>query len=679
MRRCVGGSMNNKIELTILARQLVANGMAFGEIGPYERLAGKVRYSIDPESSSHLGIVDLEKAVRNANGFVDFSGDFLILRPQALHRSNRRIFFEYCNRGNLRAIQFFNDAPASNDPVSRDQIGNGFLMRRGYLIAWCGWQGDLWPGDGRLTLTVPEAREDGKPITGLVRTEFIVDESGRSSFPLSGRASTRSYPTAHMDSYSATLTRRRYPEDHRQPISPSNWTFSRIEEGAGSVEHSLGHSIVPSDSHIYLPGGFEKGWIYELVYTAQNPLILGLGHLAARDFVSYLKFGKYDNAGCPNPFGKAVEKAYAWGRSQGGRVIREMVHQGFNVDSRKRQVFDGVLPHVSGGGFMSMNHRFSCVTSTAGQQYEEHENIADRFPFSYAVSKDHLSGITDAILKRPDTDPFVIHTQTATEYWQRHGSLVHTDTEGNDLSQPDNVRLYLWASSQHFADPNLREPVLGVCQQYSNIVRTTMFFRAVLDAMDFWVTIGQAPPKSRIPTQSEGTLVCFEEWRTQFPGIPGVSLPIGPNELRPYNFGSDSNIGLLTYQPPKAISGKYTILVPAVDTDGNDVAGVRAPMVGAPLGTYTGWNLRGRTHGQGYMHEFTGSYIPFPESTEVKRATRDSRLSIKERYPDLESYLEAFRTTAEELLQEHLILEEDVDREILEIKNWKWLLNYCGL
>tara|TARA_Y100000588_G_scaffold75539_2_gene78740 strand:- start:29 stop:2044 length:2016 start_codon:yes stop_codon:yes gene_type:complete len=670
--------MTSNIRLEERDVRVIADGMAFGEVGPYERLRGVVHYQVDPSEPAQAGIVDLDKAPVNSHGRVEFQGDFLLLRPVEPDRGNRRILFEYCNRGNLRAMQFFNDGQASNDPIDETASGNGFLMRQGYVMAWCAWQGDLWPGDGRLTLTVPEATEDGEPIHGIVRTEFIVDEPGCLSIPLSGHASTRSYPAVDRNTHSAQFSRRRYPEDQRQMIAPSEWSFARIEAGSHSSEHRSGRAVVPSNTHVYLPAGFDTGWLYELVYTAQNPLVLGLGHVAVRDFVGHLKYGQEDCAGHPNPAGPGIEKAYCWGRSQAGRVIRELVYAGFNEDRNQRRVFDGVLPHVSGGGLMWMNHRFACVTSTAGQQYEEHENVADRFPFSYARSVDHLSGKEDAILKRPETDPLVIHTQTATEYWQRHGSLVHTDTKGNDLLQPDTVRIYLWSSSQHFADPNLAVPVRGVCKQYNNIVRTTMLFRAALVAMDRWVTDGLEPPASQVPNVKDGSLIEFDSWQSQFPDIPGVLAPLGPNRLAPYDFGPDASAGLLTLQPPVRNSGDYTILVPAVDQDGNEIAGVRAPMVQAPLGTYTGWNLRDRGHGEGYMHEFTGSTIPLPQSEEVRRATRDPRPSVQSRYPDRESYLEALRTAAEKLVQDGLMLEEDVGRSIAESRNWHWLMKVSG-
>ena len=209
----------------------------------------------------------------------------------------------------------------------------------------------------------------------------------------------------------------------------------------------------------------------------------GLGHVAVRDFISFLK---YDGSAA-NPL-RGVERAYAWGRSQTGRCLRDFVYRGFNADAPGRRVFDGVLPHVAGAGRKWLNHRFASPIVSGGQQYEDHFNIADSFPFSYAWSTDHLTGKQDAILKRPDTDPLVFHTQTATEYWVRRGSLAHTDTQGNDLPQPDTVRVYCWSSSQHFADPLPKAPSRGLGQNFSNVVSTSMFFRANLDAMDRWAT-----------------------------------------------------------------------------------------------------------------------------------------------------------------------------------------------
>ena len=661
--------MNDSLELRITEREPFADGHCFGDAGPCERLVGRAHFAVDPESPAYSEVVDLDRAPRNARGLVEYATDVCILKP--VGAGKRRLFFGYGNRGNKRELQFFNDAPASNNPRTLRDAGNGFLMRRGYALVWAAWEGDLLPGDGRMLLDVPVARDGAAPLTGLVRTEFIADRPGISTYPLSGWASTRSYPTVSLHTSRARLTRRRYPGDAREPIASDAWAFARTEGGVGLDAQGAETALVESDTHVHVFDGFEPGWIYELVYTARDPRPYGVGHAVVRDLVSFLRYDDADRCGAANPLAGAIDKAYAWGRSQTGRCIRDFLHRGYNADARGRRVFDGVLPHVSGGGLMWMNHRFARVVNPAGQQYEDHENCADRFPFAYGASVDHLSGRRDAILKRPETDPLVLHTQSATEYWQRRGSLVHTDSEGRDLEPPDKVRVYLWSSSQHFAGPNTVRPARGNCQHYENIVRTSMLFRAMLDALDAWATRGTEPPASRIPRRADGTLVEYEAWRSQFPRIPGVMVPCGANALPLYDFGHGFERGLLTREPPDVVDAAgYAILVPAVDADGNDVAGVRAPMVQAPLGTCTGWNLRPRGFGHGAMHEFTGSYIPFPDTDAEAAMTGDPRASVLARYGDAGGYVAAIEAAARRLVEERLMLEEDVERVVARARDW---------
>jgi len=665
--------MTNRVALSVAERCPFADGHEFGPVGAYERLVGRAHFAVDPGAAAQRSVTDLDKAPTDGEGLVHFTGDFSILKPLDPARGSRRLFFDYGNRGNKRMLQFFNDAPASNDPRTLAHAGNGFLLRRGYTVAWLAWQGDLLPGKGRLLLVWPVARERHGPVTGLVRTEYIADRPGITVFPLSGRVTVRSHPTVSLDPREARLTRRRYPYDERIPVPPESWCFARVEGGAGLDNQGAVQAVVPSDSHIHIPDGFESGWIYELVYTGRDPLVLGLGHVAVRDFISFLRYAKEDAAGRVNPLcerGGTIEKAYAWGRSQTGRCLRDFIYRGFNADTAGRKVFDGILPHVAGAGRMWLNHRFANADVSGGQQYEDHFNPADTFPFSYAETTDHLTGRRDAILKRPETDPLVIHTQTATEYWQRRGSLAHTDTRGNDLPQPDTVRIYMWASSQHFADPLPKKPERGVCQHYRNTVATSMLFRAMIDAMDRWATAGSPPPESRIPSRADGTLVTIDEWRRQFPEIPGVATPRAPSALPLLDFGPEAEGGILKEPPDIVAGGQYTVLVPAVDEDGNDRAGVRAPMVAAPLGTYCGWNLRARGFGQGAMHEFSGSYISLPETPEERRATGDPRRSILERYPDPGTYVSAIAAAARQLVEQGLMLEEDVESATAAAADW---------
>ena len=657
--------MTNLIELAVTDRRPFADGHAFGATGPYERLSGRALFAVDPRAQAQAGVVDLGLAPRDADGLVHFAADFMILKPLDNARGNRRVFYDYGNRGHKRALQFFNDAQHSNDPISLAHAGNGYLMRRGYAVVWVAWEGDMLPGDGRMVLDVPVATQDGATITGRVRVEFIPDGPGTTCMPLSGRMAAHSYKTTSLDTRDALFTRRRYPYDKPETIPHDQWRFAQEQAGTGAETKVTEHALVPSDWHIHFPAGFQPGWIYELLHTARDPKVMGLGHVAVRDFSSFLKYDQTD----ANPL-TGTRKAYAWGRSQTGRCLRDFVYRGYNADAAGRKVFDGVMPHVAGAGRKWMNHRFSNPIVSGGQQYEDHFNIADSFPFSYAVSTDHLTGKRDAILTRPETDPLVFHTQTATEYWVRRGSLAHTDTQGNDLPQPDTVRLYCWASSQHSADPLLKAPVRGIGQNYSNNVATSMLFRAMMDAMDGWATDGRLPPPSNIPTRADGTLVDYATWRNQFPKIPGVAPLAEPNVLPLLDFGPDAERGILR-EPPVIVHGKnepgspaltYTVLVPSVDGDGTDIPGVRAPMVSAPLGTYTGWNPRARGYGHGVQWRFEGSYIPFAETSSERAATCDPRPSILERYPDKHAYQAAIVAAAKALAEQGLMLEEDIQR-----------------
>ena len=665
--------MSNRIAIDVLERGAFADGHAFDEAGAYERLTGRARFAVDPDAPAQAGIVDLDRAPRNQDGLVEFAADLCILQPADPTRGNRRLFFDYGNRGNKRAVQYFCDAPACNDPQTLEHAGNGYLFRRGYTVVWGAWQGDLLQGDGRMTMDLPVATDGARPLTGPVRTEFIVAQEGQTTLPLSGWVSTRSHPAVSRDPSKARLTRRRYPDDERVEIAPEAWQFARVETGVGLDFQGAEHAIIESDTHIYMPAGFEPGWIYELVYEGRDPLVLGLGHVAVRDLVSFLKYEEADSEGRANPVAGAgpMERAYAFGRSQTGRCIRDAIWRGFNADAAGRKVFDGVLAHVAGCGRMWMNHRFANVVVPAGQQYEDHDNAADSFPFSYAACRDHLTGKSDAICKRPGTDPLIFHTQTATEYWQRRGSLVHTDTEGNDLKQPENVRVYFWSSAPHVADPNQGAPARGLCRNLSNVVQTSMLFRALLDAMDRWASEGTAPSASRIPRRGDGSLVGMDEWRAQFPAIPGIAIPREPNALPLLDFGPEAEDGIQSTLPPDVVDPEgYAVLVPAVDADGNDAAGVRAPMVQAPLATYTGWNLRGRGHGEGAMHEFTGSTIPLPETETIRAATGDPRAAIEQRYGDAEGYVAAMVEAAKRLVADGLMLEEDVARVEERARDW---------
>lgn len=272
--------MTNQLKLQIAERVAFAGGHAFGDVGAYERLAGRAHFAVDPRAPAQPTVVDIDRAATDAHGLVQFAADFMILRPREMERGNRRVFYDYGNRGHKRALQFYNDAQHSNAPITLAHAGNGFFMRRGYAVAWLAWEGDMLPGDGRMVLDVPVATDSGKPITGRIRVEYIAEAPGVTCFPLSGRIAAHSYATVSMDTRDAVLTRRRYPYDTPQVIPPNQWRFACVEGGVGGETQSMEHAVVPSDRHIHIPAGFQPGWLYELVYTA-TPARAAAGRAAA--------------------------------------------------------------------------------------------------------------------------------------------------------------------------------------------------------------------------------------------------------------------------------------------------------------------------------------------------------------------------------------------------------------
>jgi Alpha/beta hydrolase domain len=659
--------MHTEVRLHLDRRELFADGMAFGGVGPYERLAGYVRFAIDPSDPANRTIVDLDHAPRTAAGLVDYSTDVYILKPLELGRGNRRLLYDVNNRGNIRAIQFFNDAPHSNTPRTVAHAGNGFLMRRGYTVVASGWQGDILPGEGRLTIQVPVAQENDSPITGVVRTELMTDEAGVTYFPLSGNDYTSSYETTSLDTRSATLTYREREADPRQPIPSDAWQFAQLD--------SHGQPM-PSPWHCYLPAGFRPGWIYELIYTAKNPLVMGLGFTGVRDLIAFLLHAEADADGAANPLKQGrigIDKAYGWGRSQSGRFLREFVYRGFNQDTHGRRVFSGISPHVAGGGRVMLNYRFA-QPGRHPRQHEDHVYPSDQFPFAYGLLTDPLTGKTDGILHRPEADPLVIHTQTASEYWQRRGSLVHTDALGNDLHEHESARVFFFASSQHHADPN-SGPLQGAYRGLSNPLNTTPVLRALLDALDAWVTHGTSPPASRIPTRADGTLASVAEVKSRFPQIPDVIFPPEPNRLLVQEHGPEFERGIIAKEPPGVDKSKeYAVLVPQVDADGNDLPGVRTPHVEVPLATFTGWNLRLPGCAEPDLASLNGSYLPFAKTVGERRTRGDPRPSLQERYRSRVHYVRAIAVAAQRLVEQRLLLEEDADRYValaMQEEGWR--------
>jgi len=653
------------VAIVVERKEPFAAGHEFSAAGAYEKLVGRVYGEVDPASPLNQVIVNLDKAPLSRTGKVAYCAEFYLLKPLDMARGSGKIFYDVVNRGNKRILAFMNDAPENNDPSDLEAAGNGFLMRQGYAIVWSGWQGDLIAGGHRLAIQVPVATERGREIVAAVRTEIVVTKEGVFSYPLSGDRRVMSYESATNDKSKASLTIREKSYGPRIPVPDQEWEFAVAERDVATGKSESR----PSTRDLYLRSGFKPGHIYEFTYPAKNPLVLGLGFAAVRDLISFLRYEPHDLEGRSNPLASRADKleistAYAWGRSQSGRFLRDFVYQGFNEDESGRKVFDAVAPHAAGGGRLFLNYEFARPITSAQQHTNQLE--PEIFPFAYNAVRDPQTGKEDGILKRPSTDPYVVHTQTATEYWQKRGSLVHTDGKGCDLRIPGKVRIYAFASAPHNAPFGSRPRIAGT-QQPTNPLNVSAVLRALMVAMDRWVCDGVTPPPSHFPSVQDGNLVPPDRSSTGFPDIPGVRYTGIYNRQLFLDYGPNISRGKIERHPPRELGqGRYVILVPKADQDGNDLAGIRMPLIQVPLATYTGWNLQDKKWAEDELCGLLGSYIPFPRTQAEREERGDPRLSIEERYRDRGDFVLKVRAAVNSMLENGLLLSEGAEAVVRE-------------
>ena len=623
--------------LQIDRREIVLNGRPFGAAGPYEKLSGKVHFALDPTLPQNAIIVDLNLAPKNAKGLVEFSADFYLLTPVDPARGNGRLFYEAGNRGSKRILPVFQNAANSADPSTSEEFGNGALMQQGFSLLWMGWQWDV--PEGRMRMDIPIATDNGKPITGWVRGNFIPGVNLTSA--LIADRGHQPYPVVDPANAEHRLLVRTLPTDTPREISRVTWRFT----GPGSIT---------------LDRGFEAGLIYDVVYRARDPRVVGVGLAGTRDIVSFFKHATAAE-GNPSP---GIRHAIGWGVSQTGRFLRHFVYQGFNEDERGRIVFDGVFDQVGGAGRGSFNHRF-------GQQSRDqlqHFNIlypVDMFPFTDAEQHDPETGITDGLLARAtrsNTVPKFFHLLTDSEYFNRAGSLVHTDVTGSrDVPPPPTSRIYFIASAPHivgaFPPAPYGDAEFKGRASMNPLVYTTVV-RALFRALDQWIVSGVEPPVSRYPLIADETLVAPDA--PGWPAIPGYARPTAPMTTYRLDFGPEWTRGIVSIEPPR-IGKAFVGRVPAVDEAGNSRAGIRLPEISVPLATHTGWNYRDASIGAtDRLASEIGSYLPLPKTKAARERDGDSRKSIEERYTSREDYLGRIALATLALVEQRYLLAEDM-------------------
>jgi hypothetical protein len=436
------------------------------------------------------------------------------------------------------------------------------------------------------------------------------------------------------------MTVRDDPTAKGQVIPHTRWRF--VDEGT-----------------VALDGGFEPGRIYDVVYRTADPRVVGCGLAGTRDIVSFLKYDT--SAENPSP---GLKYALGWGVSQSGRFLRHFVYQGFNADDQGRSVFDGVFDQVGGSGRGSFNHRFGQASRDALQYF----NIlfpVDLFPFTDGPATDPETGVVDSLLARAERSgsvPKMFHLLTNSEYFNRAGSLVHTDpTATRDADLPRTTRVYMIASAPHGPGPFPPKSNEGggmVGRAVLNPLNYSFATRALFRALDRWVADGVEPPPSAYPRIADATLTTPD--RAGWPAIPGFDLPQQPLRAFHLDFGPDWSKGIVSVEPPE-VGKPFAVKVPAVDTDGNVRAGIRLPDIAVPLATQAGWNYRDASIGApDRLAGEIGSYIPFARTRADRERAHDPRPSIEERYRNRDEYVGRYAAATLELVQQGYVLSEDV-------------------
>ena len=648
-------------EMEITNRTSFASGVPFGDVGAYELLEGTAHYAVDPSHARNQGITDLELAPRDSAGKVVFSSDFSMLQPVNLDRGNRRILFDVVNRGRKTALTF-NGVPIPTDATAPLQAGNGYLMRRGYTVVWGGWQADVPPTPGLIGLQGPEAVGPQGPLTGKIMCQFQCNEPTQ-VFLLADREHLAN-PAADPEEAEATLTVRDLPNSPAIPVDRSQWAFVRVED----------EDVEPQHSHVYMPSGFEPGKIYQLVYTTNVSRIVGLGFVAMRDAVSFLKHAP---AAAGNPLAGAIDYAYAIGRSQSGRFLRQYIHTGINEDEEDRTALDGIIPHVAGGMRGEFNMRFGQPSKDVCYI------IPEMFPFTDTPQTDPVTGAQGSLLdamERRGNAPKIMFTNTSAEYWRGDAALIHTNLETlTDAPESPSARRYHFAGCQHgsgdFPPVEVRatDGIRG--QLPFNSVDYAPLLRAALDNLDLWVSMGEEPPASRHPSLNDGTAVESHTLLERFAQLPNVRVPAQTTRAIRLDYGPEPHLGRTTKLPADE-GAEFPALVADLDESFNERGGIRLPDLSVPVATYTGWNLRDESIGNpglfiGITGGLAGWTLPLPATQAERESTGDPRASIEERYASREDYLEQVTRAAMDLVSEGYLLEEDV-AEVVELAGRKY-------
>ena len=520
---------------------------------PYQWVSAVAHYAVDPGDPANARIADLGLAPRGSDGKVRFSGDVVLLRPDG--GGIRRALLAVPNRGMVRLP--FCGPVLPGTVMTPPSPGDGFLLNRGWTIALPGWQWDVPRSQDLAGLDAPVAGTG----PGWLRSDFRIDAPVRER-PLSDVVAVGGAPAIEFTAYpasdtgdpEATLRVRPAQMGPSALIPRSRWRFT-------------------SPTSITLDGGFQPQHWYELIYRSAFAPVTGAGLLALRDFGAHLRAGH--------------DFVFAHGISQTGRVLRELLYEGLNLDERRERVFDGVFAEIASARRGEFNRRYA-QPSLLSPMMPEYGPPYDTT--SLLARQRELGGV-----------PKLILTNSSWEYWRGDGALVHQDpVTGADLPEDPDARAYLISGTDHLGPFGDLKRTFPTGNPPHNIDPGPVV-RALFVQLEEWAADGTEPAPSAVPRQADGTAVSRESVLKAF---PDAALP-DPDVL-PYTPAIDS----ACVQWPLHLGEPRIALVSAVDDSGNEIAGIRLPAVETGIAAYTGWNPRSHIDGlPDVLYDMAGSRL----------------------------------------------------------------------
>lgn len=606
----------------------------------HETLSGHFSGELDPKSAQNAIITDIQLAPRNARGMVGYTATFSITKPLDMSKASGVLFYSVPNRGN----------------------GVATAEAEGHVTAVSGWQGDVRPRAGIQSIEVPVL----PGVTGPVSERLVNMPAGTNTIDITTAqyvALAYQKPVS-LDTSKASLVRRTRAGD-ALPLASNAWAFADCTKTP--------FPGTPDASKICARDGFDPEFEYLLVFTAKDPLVLGIGYAATRDFNSFLRYTDKDDSGAANPVAGKIRWALSRGSSQSGNFIRSFIHLGFNQDEAKRIVWDGTNPQIAARQIV-LNLRFANPGGAAGLNEPGSEAVLWWNEYADKTRQRPTASLLTRC-KATGTCPKVFETFGALEFWYLRESpnLVGTDAKA-DIPLPANVRRYFFPGTSHGGGRggfSMKTPAPpNGCLLPANPNPEADQNRALAKALVEWVSKGTEPPASRYPRLDRGELAEATAKAIGFPAIPGAPSPDGLlNKVLDHDFGGQVNYndisGVVTKQPP-TVKRVIATLVPKVNADGSDVSGVPSVLRDAPLGSYLGWNPAATGFDKGKQCGLAGGYIPFAATKAERIKAGDPRLSLEERYQGHAGYVAVVKAATEKAVRERFLLPEDAKRLIGE-------------